>query len=66
MQIYGLRYLPGYTLNGRYRMYDLIYPWRSQSRGPTYYRLGRHVVYDRADLDAYLGARRVEPEEAPR
>jgi predicted DNA-binding transcriptional regulator AlpA len=34
--------------------------WRSQCRGPRYARLGRRVVYRRADLDEYLNACLVE------
>jgi hypothetical protein len=34
--------------------------WRSQCCGPRYARLGRRVVYRRADLDNYLNACLVE------
>ena len=32
--------------------------------GPAFHKLGRAVVYDRADLDAWLAAHRVETGEA--
>lgn len=32
--------------------------WRSQRRGPPFYKLGSRVVYDDADVDAWLAARR--------
>ena len=28
--------------------------WRSRGVGPRWYRLGKHVLYDRDDLDAYI------------
>lgn len=28
--------------------------WRSQGTGPRWYRLGRHVRYDLADLEAFV------------
>lgn len=28
--------------------------WRNQGVGPRWYRLGRHVRYDVADLDAFI------------
>jgi hypothetical protein len=36
--------------------------WRSQKRGPAYLKIGRQVFYRRADLSAWLGARRHEPQ----
>jgi hypothetical protein len=36
--------------------------WRSQHRGPRYYRCGSRVTYRAADLDAYLAANAVDPE----
>jgi len=35
--------------------------WRSQGRGPAYIRAGRRIVYRVSDLEAFLGANRVEP-----
>ncbi len=34
--------------------------WRSLGRGPKYYKAGRHVKYDPADVDAYLCGKPVE------
>lgn len=34
--------------------------WRSQGRGPAYWRLGR-IFYVRTDLDRWARTRRVEP-----
>jgi excisionase family DNA binding protein len=31
-----------------------IYGWRSRSEGPVGYRIGRHVRFRRADVDAWL------------
>jgi len=28
--------------------------WRRSADGPIFYKLGRAVVYDRADLDAFI------------
>ena len=28
--------------------------WRAQGTGPTWYKLGRRVMYDRADLDRFV------------
>ncbi|WP_146908820.1 helix-turn-helix transcriptional regulator [Arenimonas daejeonensis] len=38
--------------------------WRHRKIGPVYSKLGRRVVYDLADLDAFLAAGRVEPKAA--
>lgn len=32
--------------------------WRLKGRGPQFIRLGRKVLYDPADLDAYVAANR--------
>lgn len=34
--------------------------WRSQRKGPRYYKSGRTVRYDPADVDAYLVGQPVE------
>jgi hypothetical protein len=36
--------------------------WRSQGRGPAYIRAGRRILYRVADLEAFLGANRVDPD----
>ncbi|BAH74966.1 helix-turn-helix transcriptional regulator [Solidesulfovibrio magneticus] len=33
--------------------------WRCKGRGPRYYKLGKVVVYDPTDLDAFREARKV-------
>ncbi|MCM0755302.1 helix-turn-helix domain-containing protein [Desulfovibrio aminophilus] len=33
--------------------------WRCRGRGPAYQKLGRRVVYDRSDLDAFARAHTV-------
>ena len=38
--------------------------WRQRRTGPAYSKVGRRVVYDRADLDAVLAAGRVVPASA--
>jgi len=35
-----------------------IYDWRSHGKGPVAYRLGKHLKYARADVDAWLSTRR--------
>ncbi len=35
--------------------------WRARRRGPAFIRLGRRIAYDRADLERFLAANRVEP-----
>jgi len=32
--------------------------WRQHNTGPPYHRLGRIIVYDKADLDAFLNTNR--------
>jgi excisionase family DNA binding protein len=32
--------------------------WRSNRTGPTGYRVGRHIRYDRRDVEAWLAERR--------
>lgn len=31
-----------------------LYYWRSRGEGPVTYKIGRRVMYDRADLDRFL------------
>lgn len=35
-----------------------IKAWRRRGTGPVWLKLGRRVVYDRADLDEFMAARR--------
>lgn len=35
--------------------------WSYQGQGPPYYRLGRGVVYRRAEVEAWIEAQRVDP-----
>jgi excisionase family DNA binding protein len=32
--------------------------WRSAGTGPAYFKVGSRVLYDQADLDSWLAARR--------
>jgi len=38
--------------------------WRWLRMGPVYRKIGARVLYDTADLRAFVDARRVEPAEA--
>lgn len=38
---------------------------RAQGRGPVYVKLGRHVLYRPADLQAWIDAAVVEPQPRP-
>jgi hypothetical protein len=40
---------------------DKLAQWRHKGLGPTYYKLGRKVVYRGSDLNAWVEAQRVEP-----
>jgi hypothetical protein len=40
--------------------------WRILKAGPPYYKIGNRVLYDSAELDAWLAERRVVPAEKPR
>ena len=33
--------------------------WRHEGRGPVSYRLGRRVLYSRADVDAWVAAQKL-------
>lgn len=33
--------------------------WRSQSKGPAYFKIGRGVRYNRADVEAWVNDQRV-------
>lgn len=35
--------------------------WRRQRRGPTYHRIGKRILYRRADLTAFIQSGRVQP-----
>lgn len=37
--------------------------WRHHRTGPVYVRVGRHVMYRRNDLDAWIDAQAVHPGE---
>lgn len=36
--------------------------WRSQRKGPPYIKVGGRILYDEADLDAWLKQRTIHPE----
>jgi selenocysteine lyase/cysteine desulfurase len=38
--------------------------WRSQRRGPRYKRVGRHVYYEREDLDRFEQGVKIETTES--
>lgn len=38
--------------------------WRTKGRGPKYTKIGRKVLYRRADLEAFIAAGAREPEAA--
>lgn len=38
--------------------------WRHRNRGPAFMRIGRRIGYHGTDLNAYLTAQRVDPNEA--
>jgi hypothetical protein len=38
--------------------------WRHHGRGPAFHKVGRSVVYDLAELHAFVSAGRVEPSAA--
>lgn len=35
--------------------------WRRERRGPTYHRIGKKILYRRADLTAFIQSGRVQP-----
>lgn len=37
--------------------------WRSQGEGPRYIKTGRHIKYDKKDLDRYLKKQTINPEK---
>jgi hypothetical protein len=39
--------------------------WRFRGVGPKYYKLGKRVIYDSADLDLFLAANMVDPGKSP-
>jgi hypothetical protein len=39
--------------------------WRSLNKGPPYYKLGGRVLYDDAEVDAWLAAHRRTGTSAP-
>lgn len=38
--------------------------WRYFGKGPAYVKIGRHVRYRVADLDAFIAAQRTDPSKA--
>lgn len=43
---------------------SLLKKWRSEDRGPAYYRFGRRIVYLVRELDEFREAQRHEPAAA--
>lgn len=39
---------------GRHIPLRSIYGWRSKGEGPRGYKVGKHVLYKKADVDAWL------------
>ena len=39
----------------------VLQQWRYLGKGPKYYKLGRKVLYKRADLDAWVESQAVTP-----
>jgi hypothetical protein len=42
---------------------DKLAQWRHKGVGPSFYRLGRKIIYRGADLNAWAEAQRVDPRE---
>jgi hypothetical protein len=42
---------------------DKLGQWRHKMKGPAFYRLGRKIVYRGSDLNAWVAASRVDPEQ---
>ena len=40
---------------------ELLAQWRHRNAGPAFIRIGRRIGYHGTDLNAYLNARRVDP-----
>ena len=43
---------------------DALAQWRRRGVGPAYHRLGRQVIYHKADVDAWCAASRQAPKAA--
>lgn len=43
---------------------EALNQWRHRRCGPAYYKIGRKVLYSGSDLNAWIAARRVEPQVA--
>lgn len=42
---------------------DKLAQWRHKNMGPAYYKLGRKIVYNGRDLNAWADANRIDPNE---
>ena len=40
---------------------DKLAQWRHKGQGPTYYKLGRKIIYRGSDLNDWAEANRVDP-----
>lgn len=40
---------------------DKLAQWRHKNTGPAYFKLGRKIVYNGSDLNAWADANRVDP-----
>lgn len=41
--------------------YWTLVAWRREGRGPVYHRIGKKIMYRRADLTAFIQSGRVQP-----
>ena len=39
-----------------------LHQWRIASKGPKYFKFGNRVLYDLADIEAWLEAHKIDPE----
>lgn len=38
-----------------------VYHWNGTGIGPPYFRIGKHIRYRKADVEAWLRSHRIEP-----
>ncbi|QNT95775.1 hypothetical protein HEP81_05523 [Streptomyces griseofuscus] len=43
---------------------ETVYQWRKKRIGPPGFRIGKHVRYDPADVQAYVTQRKSEDQDA--
>lgn len=66
MALLGEKLTTGELAAELHRSTETVKRWRRERKGPPFLRLQGRVLYDRADVEAWLQQQRTEPAESGR